>query len=106
MKAARLDRSVTIGRPTVALTDSGATVAGALEDVRTLWCELVSKEAAEAQREHGASTERTITIRTRFVAGLAPGWSLTFDGNEYNVTAVRELGRRELLEIVAERTGP
>lgn len=103
MQAGRMDRRITIERFTV-------TKNAFNEDVEA-WAPLVTVWASKEDIRDGerwAAAEVSAEITTRFriryssqVADVNPKDRLLFDGREYNIVAVKEIGRREGLEITA-----
>lgn len=103
MKAGELDREVTLRRATVTKDEYNA-------DVET-WADLVTvwgskKDISDGERIAAAATGASITTRFRIrysadVAGVTPEDQLVCEGRTYNITGVKEVGRREGLEITA-----
>jgi SPP1 family predicted phage head-tail adaptor len=103
MRAGDLDQRITIRRATLAPNAFNEMIA-TWSDVATIWAaarQITDAEQFRAQ-EIGAEVTTRITIRySSEVADLGPADRLAFEGREYNITGVRELGRREWLEIGA-----
>jgi SPP1 family predicted phage head-tail adaptor len=101
--AGALDRRVTIRRAAISY--------GTFNDPVSTWLDLITVWAAARRvtdieqfraQEIGAEVTARFTIRySSEVADLGPADRLAFEGREYNITGVRELGRREWLEISA-----
>lgn len=104
MKAGQLDRQVTLQR--------AQTVKDAFGNPVETWTDMVRDLAAsatpvsDAERVRGAEVAAVITHR--FQVRWGPAWSdldpadrLLFEGQIYNIGAVKELGRRVGLEISA-----
>jgi SPP1 family predicted phage head-tail adaptor len=104
MKPERFDRTITLERFTFT-TDEGSG-----EQVLT-WSTLATVQASKkdvSDSERVASAEVAAEIGTRFqirwdssVADLNPKDRLVYDGRTYEIVAVKELGRRDGLEISA-----
>lgn len=104
MKPERLDRRITLERFTYT-TDSGSG-----EQVKT-WSTLATVWAAKrdvSDSERVASAEVSAEIGTRFQIRWDSSWSslnpkdrVVYDGLIYDIVGVKELGRREGLEISA-----
>jgi head-tail adaptor len=105
MRAGKLDRQITIQRVTTTL-DSAGTVQEAWATLTTLRAEKLDDAIDEHTGQQGATTDRTVTFRTRFVAGLTVADQLSFEGQAFNLLQVKEIGRRRGLELRAERAGP
>lgn len=104
MKSERLDRKITLERFTYS-TDPGSG-----EQVKT-WSTLATVWASKrdvSDSERVASAEVSAEIGTRFQirwdsswADLNPKDRVVHDGRTYDIVGVKELGRREGLEISA-----
>ena len=103
MRAGDLDRRIVLQRATFAPNDFNEPVA-TWSDLITVWAAVYQVTDVEQFRaqEIGAEVTTRFTIRySSEVADLGPTDRVAFDGREYNITGVRELGRREWLEIRA-----
>lgn len=102
MEGGKLDRWVTLERFT-ATTDTGSG-----EEIRT-WSTLATVRASKrdvSDSERVASAEVSAEVGTRFQIRWSTAWSglnpkdrLQCEGRAYSIVAVKELGRREGLEI-------
>jgi SPP1 family predicted phage head-tail adaptor len=102
MRAGRLDRSITIQRVADTVDDAG-TVAEAWADLATMRAELVNLAATETDLAAGPAATRTIMFRTRYLAGITVADRVLYEGDEFKITSVVEIGRRRALELHAER---
>jgi SPP1 family predicted phage head-tail adaptor len=103
MRAGDLDRRITIQRASFALNAFNEPLATWL-DIATVWAAARHVTDVEQFRAHEIGAEVTARFTIRYsseVADLGPADRLAFEGREYNITGVRELGRREWLEIRA-----
>lgn len=104
MQSAKLDRKITIERFTYT-TDSGSG-----EQIKT-WSTLATPWASKkdvSDSERVASAEVSAEIGTRFQIRYDSSWSdlnpkdrVVYDGRTYDISAVKEINRREGLEISA-----
>lgn len=104
MRGEEFDRFITLERY------SSAQDAGSGEDVVT-WSELARVQASKrdvSDSERVAAAQVQAHISTRFqirwdssYSDLNPKDRVVYDGEVYNIEAVKELGRREGLEITA-----
>lgn len=104
MRAGPLDRRIEIQAQTTSRSDSGeeevtwntiATVAAAKVELRGV-------ERFAAKQITGSSV---VTFRFRWsatTAAITTKHRVVYDGREFNVTAVREIGRREGIEVDAD----
>ncbi len=107
MRAGDLDRKITLQRATVAPNEFN-------ESVET-WADLArvsAKYTPVADGERFRAGERAAEVQARFlirwssqVASVNPKDRLVFDGRIYAITNVKEIGRREGLEITAGGRG-
>lgn len=103
MRAGRLDRRITLQRAT-------STKNGFNEDVET-WIDIGQRRASampvsDGERVRAQEVGSVISMRFQIryssdVAALSARDRLIYNGESYNITAVKELGRREGLEITA-----
>jgi SPP1 family predicted phage head-tail adaptor len=103
MRASSLDRRITIRRATYTTNDFGEAVP-TWADLATVWA---SKEDIR-DGERFAAQEVAASITTRFrirysnvVCDVSPKDRVVFGGRVYNIMAVKEIRRREGLEITA-----
>ena len=100
-----LDRRVSILRAT--LTDDGfATTPGEPQEVGVRW----ASKFDVSDRERSAAAQQGSAITTRFqmrwdslTSTINTQDSLRLEGATYTISAVKELGRREGIEITAAR---
>jgi SPP1 family predicted phage head-tail adaptor len=98
MRAGKLDRKILVERSTETVDDFG-TVTHQWMTLYPLRAELIEQSAQEFMRNYGASSETTVIFRTRFVLGVTVADRVTYDGREYDIKEVKEIGRRRGLEL-------
>ena len=104
MKAGPLDRTVTIERAITVSDDYGGD--------ETTWVPIVTV-CAQVQQMSGreffteATTlaERKVVFRLRWMDGLTVVDRVLYDGRAHNIQDVKELGRREGLELQTVAAG-
>lgn len=103
MEAGKLDRRVTLQRATFAQDDTGQEVA-TWADLVTVWAS--KRDVSDGERV--AAAEVAASITTRFQIRWGSAWAdlnpkdrVVCEGKTYDVSAVKELGRRAGLEITA-----
>jgi SPP1 family predicted phage head-tail adaptor len=102
MQAGRLDRRVTILRRNLQRDEFGQQIES-YDPIDTVWAQKVDvtgRELFAAQRPIGEGTTR---FRIRWRNDLTITDRLQYDGTEYDIVQMTELGRQEGLEIVAIR---
>lgn len=103
MQAGKLDRRVQFRRFT--LTDDGFTTVETWADHGApVWASR--RDVSDRERMAAMEVSATITTRfqvrwSRFTAGITPKDRLTCEGAEYEITGIKELGRRQGFEITA-----
>lgn len=103
MKAGALDRRIQFRRFT--MTDDGFTTVEAWADHGSpVW----ASRRDVSDRERMAAMEVAAMITTRFhvryssfTAGITPKDRLTCEGVEYDITGIKQMGRRDGFEITA-----
>lgn len=103
MKAGQLDRRITIQQPTVTVSDGGQENI-TWTDVATVWARKVEHGGGErfAQQQQTGHAVKTFVIRwADWARDITVEYRIAFDGRHYDITDVRELGRREGLELDA-----
>ena len=103
MHSPKLDRKITLQRATTTTNEYG-------EEVQT-WGTLATVWASKKDVSDGeriAAAAASAEIGTRFQIRWDSSWSdlspldrVVYDGRTYNISAVKEIGRREGLEISA-----
>jgi SPP1 family predicted phage head-tail adaptor len=96
--ARKFDRTITVERRTVSIDDYGAE-AETWATVATLRAQRVENGSREFVRAYGQATEGTAVFRTRHIAGITTTDRILFEGEALELVEVRELGRRQGLEL-------
>lgn len=103
MSAGALDRRITIRRGTVTNTGLGTTTVWA--DQVTLWAsrkDISDGERAAAGMVQGTVVSRFVVRSSSVSRGIKPKDRLIEGGLTYEITGIKEIGRRDRLEITAE----
>lgn len=103
MDAGKLDRRLTLQRYGITYNEDNEPVEG-FADLATVWASV--QYASDGERVRAAEVGATITIRFQIrysstVASVNPKDRVVYDGKVFDISAVKELGRREGLEISA-----
>jgi len=105
MRAGNLDREIIIQSSTTVISDAG-TPEVTWATVATLRAQRIEATTDEYIRGYGASTERVMVFRTRYVDGVTAADQIVFEDQPFVIKQIKELGRRQALEFRAERIGP
>lgn len=103
MRAGNLDRRIVIERATVSHDQFNAPVE-VWGTLATVWASKTDVKDGERMRADAVSSEITTRFRIRYsttVADVSPKDRVQFDGRIYDIVAVKEIGRREGIEITA-----
>lgn len=103
MRAGGLDRRIVIERVSVTYDEFNAPVEQ-WSTLATVWASKVDVKDGERFRADAVSSEITTRFRIRYsttVADVSPRDRISYDGRLYDIVAVKEVGRREGIEITA-----
>jgi head-tail adaptor len=102
MRAGSLDRVIQFQQMT-----KGIDLYGAVIDVCTVFATMRAQKLENAtgnrERDGGDTTDKIITFRMHWIDGLTN--RLSFEGQDFKITRLKEIGRRIGLEVVCERVG-
>lgn len=103
MQAGRLDRLVQFRR--AALADDGLTVSEQWADFgEVVWAEKADISDGERWRAGAVAAHVTTRFRVRWsgiASEITPKDRLVCDGRDYDISGIKEIGRRQFLEITA-----
>lgn len=103
MDAGKLDRRITIQQYGVTYDSDNQPIEG-FTDLATVWASV--QYASDRERVRAAEVGATITIRFQIrysstVESVNPKDRVVYDGKVFDISAVKEIGRREGVEISA-----
>ncbi|MET0171086.1 MAG: phage head closure protein [Agrobacterium vaccinii] len=98
MRAGKLDKTITIERHVVTVDDYGTQTEGWTE-IATVRAQLVQSTTEEFMRSFGSTGETAVIFRIRHRDGFKVEDRVTEQGQAYDVKEIKELGRREGLEL-------
>jgi SPP1 family predicted phage head-tail adaptor len=107
MQHEKLDRRITIQSQLITHSDSGEEVVE-WSTVATVWAEKRENAGAErfAARQNVGYAVKTFAFRwSNAVSGITVEHRILFDGRQFNITDVREIGRRQGIEVDAWAAG-
>jgi len=102
MRAGKLDRTVVVQRGTETVSAAG-TVSKTWTTLGELRAELINLAAAEGDETFGDAERTSVTLRTRFYAGITTADRILLNGDFFDIIGIAEIGRRRGLEIRIER---
>lgn len=98
-----MDRKITIKE----VTETRSSVGGRSETLTpyaTAWAELKPMSSRERFQAAGEHAVKAIVFRTRFIYGLKETMQIEYEGENYEIKGIAEIGRQEGHEITAEVT--
>lgn len=104
MRAGKLDRQITIERLTTETDDYGTPVPS-WSPLAVVRAQRIHASTEEFLRSFGASTEGAVVFRVRHIDGLTLADRVTDDGSVFDLKEIRELDRRQGLELRCLATG-
>ncbi|KEQ08048.1 phage head closure protein [Pseudorhizobium pelagicum] len=96
-----MDRRITIERETETVNPSGSVVKG-WAPVATVWAEVLQQSASEFFTGYGEAETGTVVFRVRYRPGITTADRVTYEGTAYGIKEIKELGRRDALELRGE----
>ena len=105
MRSGNLDREITLQSSTTVIGADG-TPSPTWTTLATLRAQRIEATTDEYIRGYGASTERIMVFRTRYIDGVTGADQILFEGCPFVIKQIKEIGRRQALEFRAERIGP
>lgn len=105
MKAGILDRRLTVQRLTTGTPDEYGVPSMSWTDVRTVWARVTPDSEDENYKLGVNEAFVLVKVQARWFAGLTTTDRLVIDGRVFDIRGIREIGRREGLEIKAKAAG-
>ncbi len=96
----RMDRKITL-RQRVLSRDSMGGVSETWQDMAVVFAEkldIIGREFIAAQQ---VNAEISTKFRIRYRVDINTTWRISYDGRDYDIISIAELGRRRWLEIMA-----
>ena len=102
MNVGTLDRQITLQRSSITGSDAvgGSIIAWAT--LQKVWSRVVPMSGSESLRLERQVSSETSRFFIRYFAGLTVKDRISYDGKLWDIQNIRELGRKESLEILAE----
>ena len=105
MRAGNLDRVITIESRTTEV-DYRGTVTDTWVTFATVRAQKLENAIDNREGARGDTTDTTITFRTRWLDGVTLDHRVTYEGQPFKITRIKEIGRRVGLDVTCERVGP
>lgn len=105
MKAGTLDRRVTIQRLTTGTPDEYGVPSSTWNDLRTIWARVTPDSEDENYKLGVDLAFVLVKVQCRWFAGLTTTDRLMIADRQFDIRGIREIGRREGLEIKAKASG-
>ena len=98
----QLDRRITIQHQ---VTGSGFGAVTTWEDLATVWARLMRPTAQEIYRNEANREQATQTayFRVRWRNDVTEDMRVVFDGHNWDIEGILEVGRRDKLDLIATR---
>nr|WP_321457428.1 phage head closure protein [uncultured Cohaesibacter sp.] len=97
----KMDRRLSLERFTQTIEMSGYPI-DEWEILDVVWCEVVDATAQEEETDLGEEQTDRLTFRIRYRSDLTTADRVTYEGTGYNLKQIKEVGRRDALELIAE----
>lgn len=105
MRAGNLDRIVEIQRRTTGL-DSFGTPLETWTTFATMRAQLLKNATDDREGTRGHTTDAVLTFRIYYFASLSLNDRLLYEGQQFEITGLTEIGRRVGMDVTCERVGP
>lgn len=104
MRAGSLDRLIEIQRRTIGL-DLYGTPVETWTRFATMRAQLIKNATDDREGARGHTTDAVLTFRMYYFASLSLNDRLLYDGHQYEVTGITEIGRRVGMDLTCQCVG-
>lgn len=103
MRSGDLDKSIIVQSRTLSQNETGEAVEtwAKIHTADTIAAAVRPFRGAERFAAQGVIAEQIVTFKIRYRSDVTPLNRIVYDGRNYDIGAVREVGRRDGLEIDA-----
>lgn len=107
MRGGKLDRTIVVRKRTIG-RDSFGGADEAFTTFATVPAQVMYDRAGKLSRQNDAQVQAqsVVTFRIRYLAGVTREMRISFDGADYDITDVMEIGRRAGLDLRAVASVP
>jgi SPP1 family predicted phage head-tail adaptor len=102
MRSGKLIHQITLETFTKTVSPAG-TVKEIWAPLATVRAEILQQTATEFLRADAEAERNTMIFRVRYRQGITTSTRVTYDGQAFDLVEIRELGRRQGLELRCER---
>ena len=102
MRAGKLDRTITLDAHSEGTPDEYGTVTPGWSAFATVRAQLVSMTTDEFLRAYGELSESVVVFRTRYLDGVTTAHRVGYEGRQFDIKELKEIGRRKGLELRCE----
>ena len=103
MRAGNLDRVIDIQQLTLASPDLYGAVVPTWTTLATMRAQLLQHATDDREAERGHTADVVRRFRTRWLDNVTLESRVAYDGQQYQITQIKELGRRRGLDLTVER---
>ncbi|WP_426609493.1 phage head closure protein [Bradyrhizobium sp. McL0616] len=102
MRAGNLDRLIEIQRRGTGL-DLYGTPVETWTTYATMRAQLLKNTTDDREGERGHTTDATLTFRMYYFASLSLNDRLLYEGQQFEITGISEIGRRVAVDLTCQR---
>ena len=97
----KLDRRIELQEP-IETRDTTGDVITTYSTVYTVPCAVENFKSAERFSSEQIRSSRVRDFRMRYLTNIEENWQIRYEGSDFRILAIDEIGRREGLKITAE----
>ncbi|MCP2209453.1 phage head closure protein [Bradyrhizobium diazoefficiens] len=105
MRAGNLDRIIEIQRRTTGL-DLYGTPIETWTPFATMRAQLLKNATDDREGARGHTTNAVLAFRMYYFANLSLNDRLLYEGQQFEITGISEIGRRAGMDVSCQRVGP
>tara|TARA_B100001123_G_scaffold220405_1_gene248580 strand:+ start:496 stop:813 length:318 start_codon:yes stop_codon:yes gene_type:complete len=102
MNPGRLDRKITLREFSSSVGTTGQPLK-TWSDLATVWAQKTDKAGGESERGGEMVATQNTIFKIRYLSTVSPKNRVSYDSVEYDIEFIKELGRKELLELHTKR---
>ena len=106
MRAGSLDRVIEIQRMARGVPDLYGAPVFEWITFATMRAQLLQNATDDREGAGGKATDAVLTFRTRWIDGVTLEHRILYQGTQFTITRISEIGRRVGKDLTGERVGP